>query len=274
MRLSISNIAWDVQDDAQVARLLRAYGVDAIDVAPSKYFSDPSEASDAQLATVKTWWADRGVAIIGMQSLLFGTQGLNVFGPPAVQQALLARLDAVCRVGAALGATRLVFGSPKNRDRAGLDDAQALDIAVPFFQRVGARAGAHGVTVCLEPNPVRYGANFMTTTAEAAQVVQAVGHPAILLQFDTGTATVNTEDPEDLLERYGSWVGHVHLSEPDLVPLGDAGTAHASMNSALLRYLPHLACTVEMLTPAGQSSLAAIDRGLRVAVAHYRDAAR
>lgn len=269
MKLSISNIAWDPQDDPQVADLLRVYGVDAIDVAPSKYFPEPAQASDAQLAAVKAWWADRGVVIIGMQSLLFGTRGLNVFGPPAVQEAMLERLDAVCRVGAGLGATRLVFGSPKNRDRSGLGDAQALDVAVPFFRRVGERASAHGVTVCLEPNPVRYGANFMTTTKEAAQVVQAVGHASIRLQFDAGTATVNGEDPDQVLERYAVLVGHVHLSEPDLLPLGDGGTDHARMRAALQRHLPQHPRTIEMLAPTTVPSLAAVERALATAVAHY-----
>lgn len=270
MRLSISNIAWDVRDDAAVANLLRVHGVDAIDVAPTKYFPDPAQASDAQLAAVKAWWAERGVAIIGMQSLLFGTQGLNLFGPPAVQQAMLDRFEAVCRVGAGLGATRLVFGSPRNRDRAGLTDAQALDIAVSFFQRTGKLAGVHGVTVCLEPNPVRYGANFMTTTDEALQVVQAVAHPAIRLQFDTGTAAINGEQLEDVLARCAAWVGHVHLSEPDLLPLGDGGTDHARMNAALLQHLPGMARTVEMLATTAEPPLAAIDRALAAAVGYYR----
>ena len=36
MRLAISNIAWDVNDDESVANLLRSHGLDAIDVAPAR----------------------------------------------------------------------------------------------------------------------------------------------------------------------------------------------------------------------------------------------
>ena len=68
----------------------------------------------------RAWWAERGIEITGMQALLFGTSGLNVFGPSEVQDAMLAHLAAVCRIGAGLGAVRVVFGSPKNRDRSGL----------------------------------------------------------------------------------------------------------------------------------------------------------
>ena len=126
-----------------------------------------------------------------MQALLFGTTGLNVFGESKRQDAMLEHLRAVCRIGAGLGSTRLVFGSPKNRDRSGLNDSQALEQAVSFFRRLGNAAQEHGVIICLEPNPTQYGANFMTTSDETAFVVAAVDHEAIRMQFDTGALTIH-----------------------------------------------------------------------------------
>ncbi|KTT38925.1 xylose isomerase, partial [Pseudomonas oryzihabitans] len=161
MRIAISNIAWDVPDDAMVAEILQQYRVDAIDIAPGKYFADPKAATTQEIQTVRQQWQARGIEITGMQALLFGTTGLNVFGDGDVQQALLAQLEGVCRVAQGLGATRLVFGSPRNRDRSGLSDDQALAQAREFFLRLGDVAAAHGVLICLEPNPPRYGANFI-----------------------------------------------------------------------------------------------------------------
>lgn len=153
MRLAISNIAWDIAEDETVAALLKRYQVDAIDIAPGKYFPKPGEATKADILQIKQWWADRGIEITGMQALLFGTSGLNVFGTPESQDTLLQHLDAVCRIGAGLNAPRIVFGSPKNRDRSGLSDAETMAMAMSFFRRLGDIAGAHGVTICLEPNP-------------------------------------------------------------------------------------------------------------------------
>ena len=82
MRLAISNIAWDTAEDEAIATLLHRFGVDAIDVAPGKYFPEPAKATDEEIARVKNWWSERGIEITGMQALLFGTTGLNVFGPP------------------------------------------------------------------------------------------------------------------------------------------------------------------------------------------------
>ena len=272
MRLAISNIAWDVQEDLAVARLLRKFGVDAIDIAPSKYFPDPANAKDGDIANVKQWWADHGIEITGMQALLFGTTGLNVFGDSKSQEAILEHLRSVCRIGAGLGATRLVFGSPKNRDRSGLSDVQTLEQAVGFFRRLGDIAKNQGVFVCLEPNPTRYGANFMTTSEETNYVVAAIDHGSIRMQFDTGALTINGESPEVVLACSARLIGHVHVSEPDLVPLGDGATDHQLMHRTLNNYLPDHVVSIEMVATKAESHLHSIERALTCAVDCYRSA--
>ena len=271
MRLAISNIAWDTPEDSAVAELLQRFGVDAIDVAPGKYFPQPLQASAQDIATVREWWSARGVEITGMQALLFGTSGLNVFGPAPVQEAMLQHLDAVCRIGAGLGAPRLVFGSPRNRDRSGLSDAEALAIAVPFFQRLGDIALSYDVLICLEPNPPCYGANFMTTSAETAAVVEAVAHPAIKMQLDTGALTINGEDPGAVVARCVALIGHIHASEPDLLPLGDGSTDHAVVAAAVQQYLPEHVVSIEMLATKNEAHTEAIARALAVATQAYRN---
>jgi D-psicose/D-tagatose/L-ribulose 3-epimerase len=273
MRLAISNIAWEPAEDDAIASLLQRYGIDAIDIAPGKYFPDPAKALDHDIARVRNWWRDRGIEVFGMQALLFGTTGLNLFGPPAVQDAMLQHLAAVCRIGAGLGARQLVFGSPRNRDRTGLTDQEAVDAAVGFFRRLGDAARASGVTICLEPNPPCYGANFMTTGAETLQVVQAIAHPGIRMQLDTGALTINGEDVAAAVPDCASFIGHVHASEPDLKPLGDGGTDHAKAASALEKHLPGHVVSIEMLATKDEPHQASIERALRVATRHYRSGA-
>lgn len=270
MRLAISNIAWDIAEDEAVAELLQRYQVDAIDIAPGKYFPQPAKATAREMGRVKDWWAMRGIEITGMQALLFGTTGLNVFGLPESQDVLLGHLDAVCRIGAGLGAPRVVFGSPKNRDRSGLSDAETMAVAVSFFRRLGDIAASHGVMICLEPNPTCYGANFMTTSSETAQVVAQIAHPAIRMQFDTGALTINGEDPVTVLQGYAGLIGHIHASEPNLVPLGDGDTDHLKMVQALAPCLPNHLVTIEMVATQNEPHLVSIERALGVAVQHYR----
>jgi D-psicose/D-tagatose/L-ribulose 3-epimerase len=270
MRLAISNIAWDITEDETVAELLNRYGVDAIDIAPGKYFPQPANATLEEMNAVKAWWSKRGIEITGMQALLFGTKGLNVFGSVETQDALLQHLDGVCRIGAGLDAPRLVFGSPKNRDRSGLSDAETLSVAFSFFNRLGDIAGSHGVIICLEPNPTCYGANIMTTSAETAQMVSHIAHPAIRMQFDTGALAINNEDPAVVLQDCAHLIGHVHASEPNLLPLGDGGTDHGKMFTALAQYLPHHLVSIEMVATKDEPHLVSIERALNVAIEHYR----
>lgn len=271
MRLAVSNIAWDTAEDVEIAALLQRFGVDAIDVAPGKYFPDPAKATEQEIKRVKGWWAERGFEITGMQALLFGTAGLNLFGPPDVQHAMLQHLSAVCRIGAGLRATRLVFGSPKNRDRTGLSDEETSDASTAFFRRLGDVAESHGVVICLEPTPPAYGANFMTTSAATAQVVAEVRHPAIRMQLDTGALTTNQEEPAVVLEHCAPLVGHVHASEPNLLPLGDGGCDHGKVSQALAKHLPAHVVSIEMLATKDESHAESIERALKVAVRHYRN---
>ena len=271
MRLAISNIAWDIAEDEVIVALLRRLGVDAIEIAPGKYFPEPGKANDEDIDRVKNWWLDRGIEIIGMQALLFGTTGLNVFGSPKTQVAMLQHLTEVCRIGAGLGAKRIVFGSPKNRDRSGLTDQEAIDVAISFFRRLGGIAQSYGVVICLEPNPPCYDSNFMTTSSETAEVVRQVDHPAIGMQLDSGALTLNGEDPVTVLQDCAWLIRHVHASEPDLLPLGDGGSDHAKMVAALKQYLPGYLVSIEMLATKNEPHEVSIERALNVAIQQYRN---
>jgi sugar phosphate isomerase/epimerase len=271
MRISISNIAWDPKEDAAVAKVLNAHGVDAIDVAPGKYFLDFASATAEDISACRRWWSDRGIKIVGMQSLLFGTQGLNLFGDAGVQDRMLAYLAHVCRIGGDLGARYLVFGSPRNRDRSGLEDGEVNDMAVSFFRRLGDIAAATGTCICLEPNPVEYGANFMTDAAATAEIVRLTDHPAIRMQLDVGSLTLNHEDPEQVLADYAPIIAHVHASEPGLKVLGDGDTNHDAVATAVRRYCPDRIVTIEMLE-VGEASVANVERAVAYTNASYGQA--
>ena len=261
MRISISNIAWEKDEEPEIAELLGRLGVTAVDVAPSKYFQNMSSASDSDIRKVRRFWEERGISIYGMQSLLYGTKGLNVFGDRESQERLLQHLGHVCRIAEGLGARRLVFGSPKNRDRSGLTDGEAEDIALRFFGRLGDIAQSHGVVITLEPNPVCYGTNWITTTKEAHDFVKALGNPGIAMQLDTGTVITNSEDTAEFSEVKDT-VGHVHLSEPGLLPLSLAPAEHNMVFRAAADIAPGTV-TIEMLTKGQGSTAELVERSVR-----------
>lgn len=250
MTLSISNIAWDIDQEPQVFALLQDCGVTAIDVAPTKYLSGITTVSNKQLSELKQRLNDNGFSAVGMQSLLFGTQGLNLFLGETIQQAMLDHLAAMCRVGAALSAGKLVFGSPRNRDKSVLDDADVLPYAIDFFIRLGDIAEQHNVVICLEPNPTCYQSNFMVDSLETLAVVDAVNHTNIKMQLDVGAMQINAETPDTVISHCHNAIGHIHISQPQLQPVTDNLDYHQAVATALQRYLPDLPITIEMLTDA------------------------
>lgn len=265
--LSVSNIAWAPEEEADAAALLASAGIGRVDVAPGRYFADPASASDREVAAVRLWWEQRGLKVTGLQSLLFGTQGLNLFDDR--EDRMLDRLAAVCRVAAGLGAHALTFGSPRQRDRGGLSDEAVRDRAVRFFTRLGEHAASEGVKVCLEPNAAIYGANFMVNNAETAAMVRAVNHPAIALQLDIGNLALNAEPASLTIAAVAPLVGHIHLSEPMLIPLGDGDAPHREAGDAIRRNLPGRVMTIEMVRPDGEPALDALARAIAFAGATY-----
>jgi sugar phosphate isomerase/epimerase len=265
VRLAISNIAWDVAEDTAVAEVLQRHQVDAIDIAPGKYFADPVRTPGSAVTKVRDYWVGYGIEITGMQALLFGTQGLNVFGDATSQAAMLNHLTGVCRIASGLRAARLVFGSPKNRDCSGIEPARVKNIAVDFFRQLGNIAENEGVLICLEPNPPCYGANFMVNSSETAAIVEAVNHPAIRMQLDTGAMTINEEAPETVINNYAHLIGHIHASEPSLVTLGEGKTDHVRIAECIRKKLANFVVSIEMVASTTQPHVTAIERALQVA---------
>ena len=293
-QLSISNIAWDAKDDLKVAKILNKHDVKYIDLAPSKYFKDFKKATITEIEQVKGIWRKHGISIYGMQSLMFGTKDLNLFGDNLVQSIMLDHLSSVCRIGNLLDARYLVFGSPKNRDCSVVEDDNREGIALDFFYRLGEIAKHYNVTICLEPNPELYGANFLTTTQDTYDFVCKLNHPNIRMQLDTGTMLVNNE-VASVIEHVKDMIGHVHLSQNHLTVLGDScedipNTAINTADNVLNNFLSSkLSCiedehkclsealnktetkiyTIEMLTNKEKEPLKAIDRAISFASRVY-----
>ena len=110
----------------------------------------------------------------------------------------------------------------------------------------------------------------MTHSAETARVVRAIAHPAIRMQLDTGAITMNAEAIATVLADSADLIGHIHASEPQLLPLGDGSTDHPAIATALQQHdVPRLV-SIEMLATREEPHLVAIERAINTAVSAYR----
>jgi D-psicose/D-tagatose/L-ribulose 3-epimerase len=263
-RLAFSNIAWGGgAADREAARVLRAAGIAGVEIAPTAVWKEPLAVPSSEVDAYRRQWSDEGLQVVAMQALLYGHSELTVFGPAPVQSAMLAHLEGMFVLGARLGASALVFGSPKNRLRGSLPEARALDEARDFFARAAALAESHGVTLCLEPNPAQYGCDFVLTTGDAVKLVSAVGRRGLGVQIDGGALALNGESPAAAVRTCADWLGHVHASEPFLAPFGQGGTDHAGLATALAASGYDGWVSVEMRQPEGGDPLAIVAAACR-----------
>jgi D-psicose/D-tagatose/L-ribulose 3-epimerase len=229
MNLSISNIAWNTNEDYEITEILDEFNVKGLEVAPTKVYPDPENANDLILNDYLNYWTNKRKKIIAMQSLLFNKSELSIFGDTNKQT--LSYLKSIIFMGSKLSATSLVFGSPKNRLIGNNDSVAARIQAVTFFKDLGDIAKTYGVSICIEANPVQYGCDFITSTLDGLQFVKDINHQAIKLQIDTGTMILNKEDPYETLKACLPYIGHFHISEPYLELIGK--NDHSEISHAL-----------------------------------------
>lgn len=222
MKLAVSTIAWSAADEDRVLDLLVAAGVLGIEVAPTTQWPDPVAVDERSVRR----WADRvrnrGLEVVALQSLLYGHPEFQLFGAPAVRDALLAYLGRIIELAGWLGAGPLVFGSPRNRLAGSLEPAARDRIAIAFFRAAAARARQAGTILCIEPNPPAYGCDWICSVAEGAALVAAVDDPGFGLHVDAAAMTLAHEPSTALAGLPPSMPAHFHASEPQLAPLGAA----------------------------------------------------
>lgn len=233
MRLAVSNIAWPLETDELVAAVLRGHGVQGVEIAPTKIWTQPLEASRTSVRAYRQSWEDRGLPIVAMQALLYGRPDLTIFDDAATRRRTRDYLAGIIELAGELGAKALVFGSPKNRRRGPLSRTEADEIAIPFFREIGRRAAERGIDFCLEPNPAEHECDYATSAAEGLDVVCRADQDGFGLHLDTAAMTLADDAPGESIARPGSRLRHFHVSEPYLAPIGCGGVDHRVFARAL-----------------------------------------
>jgi len=226
MKLSVSNIAWAPEQTEEAYKILESMGVTGLEVAPGILFGesshDPFGEGQKACDTARARAEAHGLELTSMQSLLYGVEGAGLFNSAEARARLIAGIEDAIALAGRLKVPNLVFGSPKNRTIPdGMDADAAREIWRKTFRRLGDKAHARGCVIALEPNPVEYETNFMTTLDETLSVARNVDHRAIRVNLDLGALILTGEIDEidGRLADNKDMFSHVHLSAPHLAPL-------------------------------------------------------
>lgn len=262
MRLAISNIAWTSIEDSQIFPILRRMNVEGIEIAPSKFWPDPTLASNSEIEDVMSRFKAAGFLIPAAQALLFGYPELKLFKDEETRNQTLDYLFKLSRLCSTLGISTMVFGSPKNRQRNGMLLDLSMQIAIKFFSNLAEQISSLNVTFCIEPNPVEYGCDFIVNSAEALSLVQQVNHPNFRLHLDTSAMFLNNEIPAKIIPECLPYLQHLHVSEPFLGLIGDSQNCHKSVAESLHRFGYEGWISIEMRSGLLPSNSDAIQRAV------------
>ncbi|HBB37191.1 MAG: hypothetical protein UX02_C0002G0398 [Candidatus Moranbacteria bacterium GW2011_GWC1_45_18] len=245
-KIAISNIAWRKDEDGEVYSLMKKNGVFGLEIAPSRTWENPYEQDDKTINIFLELLGEKGITVVGFQSLLFGHPEFAIFQDEKTRNDTMEYLKKNIILAGKFDAKALVFGSPKNRIIGDMEKEEAHNIALTFFGELGRFAFENNTCFCIEPNPKIYGGDFILTTGEAIELVKNVNHPGFKLNIDLGTITANGEDIETALRTAIPHAGHFHISEPFLKKIDNNKDKHKKIKELLHKYGYSSALSVEM----------------------------
>jgi sugar phosphate isomerase/epimerase len=171
----------------------------------------------AERASLRRAASDAGIAVSGLHWLLVAPPGLSITTADraAWEQTVdvMRRLVDLC---AELGGTYLVHGSHlQRRLDTEVDPAAAVARGEAAWAAVASDAEGAGVVYCIEPLSPAI-ADFVNTVAEAAAIVERIGHPALRTMIDASAAAGGEAEPfAALIARWmpTGLVRHIHLND-------------------------------------------------------------
>jgi D-psicose/D-tagatose/L-ribulose 3-epimerase len=216
-RHSICNEAFDKWPFADACKAIRKAGYTGIEIAPFTLAETPGEITAAQRAEYREIIRSEGLTFAGLHWLMVSPKGLHVTGPDAgLRRRSWDHIRALIDLCADLGPDAvMVFGSPNQRaTTGGLSREQATRNFIDGLAGVAPQAASRGVKVLVEALPIAQ-SDVVQTLAEAVAIVEEISSPAIRTMFDVHNAIDEREPHAALLERYFSFIRHVHVNELD-----------------------------------------------------------
>ena len=211
MKVTISNIAWQPENGAEMYAFLKKKKCTGIESAPTRIFPENPYSDLEKVANFRDELnTNYALQVVSMQSICFG-RSEAIFSSVEERNSLLDYIKKSIDFASVLGCNNLVFGSPKNRNI----NKNQEEIAVSYFSEIGKYASEKNTVFALEPNPVIYGTNFINTTDQALDFAKACNVEGLKINFDLGTVIYNKESLA-VLENNLKWINHIHISEPYL----------------------------------------------------------
>ncbi len=216
MKFAMCNEFCEGWSFAQACELAAEAGYDGIEIAPFTLAESVEDVDAAGRRELRQTAEGRGLEVVGLHWLLVKPEGLHLNAPePAVRQRTADYLKGEVDFCADLGGRVLIFGSPAQRDVApGQDYGRVWARSVEVFRALGEHAAARGVTFCIEPLG-RSETNFVTSAAEARDLVEAVDRPGFRMMLDVKAMAGELRPMPEIIRECAPYVEHFHANDAE-----------------------------------------------------------
>jgi sugar phosphate isomerase/epimerase len=235
MKLALCNEMFEGRSVAEICPIVKDLGYQGLEIAPFTLAASATEVTAAQRKETRQAMVDHGLECVGLHWLFAGPSGLHLTTPDEATwthtRDYLARLLDLC---SDLGGKVLVLGSPKQRS---ILENQTPDgawrRAVDLLSSVLDKAGAQGLTICLEPLST-VETDFVNTVAEGMKMVREINHPNFKIHLDVkAMCSEGTPVPEIIRSVTADDIGHFHVNDVNLYGPGMGEVDYAPIAEAV-----------------------------------------
>jgi sugar phosphate isomerase/epimerase len=205
---------WKIEEVfAYAARL----GYDAVEIAPFTLGGSVSEISASERKRVRDLAAANRIEVAGIHWVLVKPEGLYMNHPDTqIRKRTANYFCELVDFCADLGGTRMVVGSPKQRNLLpNVSFDQAKEWALETFCEAVTKAAQRNVTICFEPlGPSE--TNFINTAAEAIEFVGRLPSPSFQIILDVKAMSSEPKPLPQIISESWPHFAHFHANDPNL----------------------------------------------------------
>jgi len=221
-------------DFGRVCRLAHDTGYDGVEVAPFTIADCVLDVSPEERRRLRQTAQAHSLDVVGLHWLLVKPEGLHLNSPdPQVRRRTVDYLRAEVDFCADLGGTRMIIGSPKQRNvPEGETYQQVWERTLTAFRSLAEHAAARGVCLCIEPLGAQE-TNFIHTAAEARRMVEGVDRPAFRMMLDVKAMCEDEEPIPDIIRHCAAYLEHFHANDENRLGPGFGETDFRPIAAAL-----------------------------------------
>ena len=234
MQFGICNEIFQGWSIEETFRYAAEVGYDCVEIAPFTIAKDVSQVGALERSRIRAAAELAGVAMSGIHWVLVEAEGIYLNSPSVEIRRRSARyfVDLVdfC---ADLGGTRVIVGSPKQRNIAeGTSPADAWGWAAETFRDSLKQAEDRGVIICVEPlAPAE--TNFINTAEAARQFAEECESPAISIILDVKAMCAEGKPIPEIIRESAGKFAYFHANDRNLKGPGSGDVDFVPIAAAL-----------------------------------------